>query len=85
MLTTVITPHPQPLPALREGRQMGFFGLNKQSSGHDMSQKGRITINVCRPSMRRWLAYGADIKLLEFTAIAYRLFRKIAFFNDSID
>ncbi|WP_292765006.1 hypothetical protein [Nostoc sp. NOS(2021)] len=42
MLTTVNIRHPQPLPALREGRQsialagVGFFGFNKQSSGHDI-------------------------------------------------
>jgi hypothetical protein len=43
MLTTVNTPHPQPLPASGEGRQsvalagVGFFGFNKQSSGHDIT------------------------------------------------
>ncbi|MEH2264015.1 hypothetical protein, partial [Nostoc sp.] len=48
MLTTVITPHPQPLPASGEGRQsvalagVGFFGFNKQSSGHDIKSERQV-------------------------------------------
>ena len=41
-----------PLPALREGRQsvalarVGFFGFNKQLSGHDMTMRlFHLTIN----------------------------------------